>query len=66
MFEKTFTMVSLNVRGMRIKKTKPKQVKVWLSSKNINSNPNYENKTCGRQISIRSKLHILIYNYKYL
>ncbi len=25
-------MVSLNVRGMRVKKTKPKQVKAWLSS----------------------------------
>jgi len=24
-------MVSLNVRGMRVKKTKPKQVKAWLS-----------------------------------
>jgi len=32
MFEKTLTMVSLNVRGMRVKKTKPKQVKAWLSS----------------------------------
>jgi hypothetical protein len=32
MFKKTLTMVSLNVRGMKVKKTKPKQVKVLLSS----------------------------------
>jgi endonuclease/exonuclease/phosphatase family metal-dependent hydrolase len=32
MFEKTLTIVSLNVRGMKVKKTKPKQVKAWLSS----------------------------------
>jgi len=32
MFEKTLTVVSLNVRGMKVKKTKPKQVKAWLVS----------------------------------
>jgi exonuclease III len=32
MFDKTLTLVSLNVRGMRGNKTKPKQVKAWLSS----------------------------------
>jgi hypothetical protein len=32
MFEKTLTVVSLNVRGMKVKKTKPKQVKVWFAS----------------------------------
>jgi hypothetical protein len=32
MFEKTLTMVSLNVKGMKVKKTKPKQVKAWLAS----------------------------------
>jgi len=32
MFEKTLTVVSLNVRGMKVKKTKPKQVNAWLAS----------------------------------
>jgi hypothetical protein len=32
MFDKTFTLVSLDVRGMRSNKAKPKQVKAWLSS----------------------------------
>jgi hypothetical protein len=32
MFEKTLIIVSLNVRGMKVKKTKPKHVKAWLSS----------------------------------
>jgi hypothetical protein len=32
MIEKTLTLVSLNVRGMKGNKTKPKHVKAWLSS----------------------------------
>jgi hypothetical protein len=32
MIEKTLTLVSFNVRGMKGNKTKPKQVKAWLSS----------------------------------
>jgi len=32
MFEKTLSLVSLNVRGMRGNKAKPKQVKAWLTS----------------------------------
>jgi hypothetical protein len=32
MFENTLTVVSLNVRGLKVKKTKPKQVKAWLAS----------------------------------
>jgi hypothetical protein len=32
MIEKTLTLASLNVRGMKGNKTKPKQVKAWLSS----------------------------------
>jgi hypothetical protein len=32
MFEKTISLVSLNVRGMRGNKAKPKQVKAWLTS----------------------------------
>jgi hypothetical protein len=35
MFEKTLSLVSLNVRGMRGNKVKPKQVKAWLTSLTI-------------------------------
>jgi hypothetical protein len=32
MFEKPLTIVSLNVRGMKSNKAKPKQIKAWLGS----------------------------------
>jgi hypothetical protein len=32
MFEKPLTLVSLNVRGLKCNKAKPKQIKAWLGS----------------------------------